>query len=110
MQYRISKCQDLLSIAPMSDSEDNKLDKDKQMIRDAIREEYKAISLYEIMSNEAENEGIKKIMLDIAKEEKVHVAELEKLLIMEDKEHEECLKDGYKEIEDKLALPQQPED
>ncbi len=38
--------------------------------------ELDAINLYEQMANMTENEKIKKILLDIAKEEKTHVGEI----------------------------------
>jgi hypothetical protein len=80
--------------------DDDKKKSDKEIIRAAIIAEYDAINLYEQLSKQAKNENIKKVLLDIAKEEKTHVGEFETLLVMLDKEHEEELKNGEKEIEE----------
>jgi len=47
-----------------------------------------------------DNENIKKILLDIAKEEKTHVGEFLTLLLKEDREQEKELKEGKKEIDE----------
>jgi len=49
-----------------------------------------------------ENENIRKILLDIAKEEKTHVGEFQSLLLIEDKEQEKELEEGKKEVREFL--------
>lgn len=71
---------------------------DKVMLRQAIIGELDAISLYEQMANSTKNAKIKEVLLDIAKEEKVHVGELEELLEKTDDEQEESLNKGRKEV------------
>ena len=46
------------------------------------------------------NENIKKILLDIAKEEKTHAGEFQALLLREDREQLEELEEGKKEVEE----------
>ena len=47
----------------------------------------------------AENPDIKKVILDIAKEEKTHVGEFQTLLLRLDKQQVEELEAGKKEVE-----------
>jgi rubrerythrin len=48
--------------------------------------ELDAINLYEQMANLARNEEIRAVLLDIAREEKIHVAMFETVLLQADKE------------------------
>lgn len=48
--------------------------------------ELDAINLYEQMAAMTGNDNIKKILLDIAREEKTHVGEFQALLLREDRE------------------------
>lgn len=63
-----------------------------------------AINLYEQMASLTENKNIRKILLDIAKEEKTHVGEFQALLLMEDKEQEKELEEGKKEVEEETGI------
>lgn len=72
---------------------------DKELLRLAIQAEYDAINLYEQMSEVTSNKKIKETMLDVAREEKVHVGEFEELLRQIDKEQEKALSDGAEEVE-----------
>lgn len=73
---------------------------DKQVLRAGIISELDAISLYEQLAEISTNENVKKVLLDIANEEKVHVGEFQKLLLELDKEQDESLTSGEKEVED----------
>ena len=73
---------------------------DKEILRAAIIAELDAINLYEQMAGITQNRNIKKLLLDIAREEKTHVGEFEAFLLMEDKEQEEEFKKGKKELEE----------
>jgi len=46
------------------------------------------------------NKNIRKILLDIAREEKTHVGEFQTLLLMEDREQKKELEEGRKEVEE----------
>ena len=72
---------------------------DKQILRLGMIAELDAISLYEQLSASAGNDDIKKVMLDIAKEEKTHVGEFEALLLKLDKGQEKENEEGKKEVE-----------
>ena len=48
----------------------------------------------------AKKDVIKKVLLDVAKEEKEHVGEFQTLLLMFDKEQVEELKEGREEVEE----------
>ena len=65
----------MLSKIPISLEETRKEDLDKEILRAAIIAELDAINLYEQMAAMAQNGDIKKILLDVAGEEKTHVGE-----------------------------------
>ncbi|MFQ6076287.1 MAG: ferritin family protein [Candidatus Bathyarchaeia archaeon] len=90
----------MLSKIPISLEKMRKEDLDKEILRAGIMAELDAISLYEQMAAMTENNNIKKILLDIAKEEKTHVGEFQALLLREDEEQEKELEEGKKEVEE----------
>ncbi len=73
---------------------------DEEILRTAIIAELDAVNLYTQMANNTKNEKLKKILLDVAKEEKTHVGEFEALLNIIDTEHKEELEVGKEEVED----------
>ena len=73
---------------------------DREILRAAMIAELDAISLYEQMADMTRNKNIRKLLLDVAREEKTHVGEFQSLLLMEDKEQEKELKEGKKEVEE----------
>jgi len=73
---------------------------DAEILRAAIIAELDAINLYEQMARITQNRNIKKLLLDVAKEEKTHVGEFQAFLLMEDKEQEKELKKGKKEVDE----------
>lgn len=77
-----------------------KEDLDKEILRAGIIAELDAVNLCEQMASVTENKNIKKILLDIAKEEKTHVGEFQALLLKEDEEQEKELEEGKKEVEE----------
>jgi rubrerythrin len=91
----------LLSRSPINLERIKKENLDKEILRAGIIAELDAINLYEQMAAMTENENIKRILLDIAKEEKTHVGEFQALLLINDKEQENELEEGKKEV-DKL--------
>jgi rubrerythrin len=72
---------------------------DKEILRAAIIAELDAINFYEQMAGITQNRNIKKLLLDIAKEEKTHAGEFQAFLLTEDKEQEKELKKGKEEVE-----------
>jgi rubrerythrin len=90
----------LLSKIPISLEKVKKENLNKEILRAAVIAELDAINLYEQMAALTEDANIKKILLDIAKEEKTHVGEFQTLLLKSDKEQEKELEEGKKEVEE----------
>ena len=81
----------------------NKVKKEKlndEVLRAAIIGELDTLNLYEQLAALTDNEDIRKVMLDIAKEEKTHVGELQTMLLRLDREQVKELKQGKKEVEE----------
>lgn len=93
----------LLSTIPIDLKNIAKEDIDKEILRAGIIAELDAINLYEQMANLAKNEDIRKILLDIAKEEKTHVGEFQALLLRFDPQQKEELEAGTEEVEEELS-------
>jgi rubrerythrin len=74
--------------------------RDIAILRLGIVAELDAANLYERLAALASNSDISKVMLDVAKEEKVHAGEFEALLERVDKEYEDAEEEGEKEVED----------
>jgi len=92
----------MLSNIPINLDEVKKEDIDKEILRVGIIAELDAVSLYEQLAANAQSEDIRKVLLDIAKEEKTHVGEFQALLLERDKEQVEELEAGKKEVEEEL--------
>jgi rubrerythrin len=73
---------------------------DKEILRAGIIAELDAINLYEQMADMTRNGDLRKVLLDIAREEKTHVGEFQTLLLMEDKEQVQELEEGKNEIQE----------
>ncbi len=93
----------MLSKIPLDLKKIAKGDLDKEILRAGIIAELDAINLYEQMAALTENKNIRKILLDIAREEKTHVGEFQTLLLKEDKELEKELEEGKKEVEEEMG-------
>lgn len=90
----------MLSKIPINLEKIKKEDLDKEILRAGVIAELDAINLYEQMAGYTQNENIRKILLDIAKEEKTHVGEFQALLLKEDAEQVKELEEGKKEVEE----------
>jgi rubrerythrin len=90
----------MLSTIPINLEKVSKEDLDKEILRIGMIAELDAVSLYEQLAAMTKNENIRKVLLDIAKEEKTHVGEFQALLLKEDKEQEIESKEGEKEVEE----------
>ena len=88
----------MLSKIPANPEKLKKEDLDKEILRAGIIAELDAINLYEQMAAMTENENIRKILLDIAREEKTHVGEFQALLLKTDKEQAKELEKGRNEV------------
>ncbi|RLE54158.1 MAG: rubrerythrin [Candidatus Methanomethylicota archaeon] len=90
----------MLSKMPIDLSKVGREDLDKEILRVGLIAELDAINLYEQMANMAGNENVRKILLDIAREEKTHVGEFLALLLKLDSEAVKELEKGKEEIEE----------
>jgi len=90
----------MLSQIPINLDKIKKGDLNKEIVRVGMIAELDAVSLYEQLAAMTENEVIKKILLDIAKEEKTHMGEFQTLLLKEDSEQVKELEEGRKEVEE----------
>ena len=90
----------MLSQIPINLEKVDKKDLDKEILRVAVIAELDAINLYEQMANLTPNENLKKVLLDIAREEKTHVGEFQTMLLEADKEQEKELAAGKAEIDE----------
>lgn len=89
----------MLSQIPIDLKKVKKKDLDCEILRVGIIAELDAVSLYEQLAAMTPNRKIKKILLDIAKEEKTHVGEFQAMLLKLDKEQVKELEKGKKEVE-----------
>ena len=78
----------------------NQEDINKEILRAGMIAELDAVSFYEQMAAKTANGDIKKVLLDIAKEEKTHVGEFEALLLEQDREQKEEQLAGKEEVEE----------
>jgi rubrerythrin len=92
----------MLSKIPIVLDKINQKDLNKQILRAAIVAELDAISLYEQMADLTENDEVRRVLLDVAKEEKTHVGEFQTLLLEQDEEQVRELEAGKKEVEEEL--------
>ncbi len=80
-----------------------KLPKDqlnREILRVGMIAELDAVNLYEQMAAMTDDRKIKKILMDIAREEKTHVGEFETMLLQLDSEQVKELEKGKKEVEE----------
>jgi len=92
----------MLSQLPVNLSQVKKKDLDCEILRAGMIAELDAINFYEQMAALTENVNIRKVILDIAKEEKTHMGEFQTLLLKVDEEQKEELREGEEEVEELL--------
>ncbi|MCJ7763778.1 MAG: hypothetical protein MUO90_01265 [Dehalococcoidales bacterium] len=90
----------MLSQIPINLDKVDPKDLDKEILRVAIIAELDAISFYEQMANMTASENIKKVLLEVAREEKTHVGEFQALLLKEDSEQENETAKGKAEVDE----------
>jgi rubrerythrin len=88
----------MLSKIPIDIEKLRKEDLDREILRAAIIAELDAINLYEQMADMSQNKNIRKLLLDVAKEEKTHVGEFQTLLLRQDPQQKDELEEGKKEF------------
>ncbi len=90
----------MLAKNPVDLGREKKFSKEEiaQAIRWAIIAELDAVNFYVQLAERIEDESVKKVFLDIAKEEKEHIGEFLELLLRIDKEQVKALESGRKEV------------
>jgi rubrerythrin len=94
----------MLSENPIKLEKVGKRNLDREILRLAIIAELDAVNLYEQLAATTENEAIRDVLLDVAREEKTHVGEFQTMLLREDEEQVEELKHGKLEVEEDLGI------
>lgn len=92
----------MFSKVPLDIAKMSKEDINKEMLRAALIAELDAINLYEQMAGMTENDEVRRVLLDVAKEEKTHIGEFQTLLLRMDKEQVEELEAGREEVDEEL--------
>ena len=92
----------MMSKIPIELGKVKKEDLDREILRAGIIAELDAINMYEQMAAMTDNQDIKKVLLDIAREEKTHMGEFQALLLKIDTEQVKELEAGKKEVTEEL--------
>ena len=90
----------MLAQSPLDLKKVKKKDLDKEILRLGMIAELDAVSLYEQLAAMTQNRGVKKVLLDIAKEEKTHLGEFQTMLLKLDSEQVKELEKGKKEVKE----------
>jgi rubrerythrin len=90
----------MLSQIPFDLSKIKPKDLDQEILRVAIIAELDAINLYEQMAALAKDADLRKVLLDIAREEKTHVGEFQTMLLRLDAEQVKEMEHAKKEIKE----------
>ena len=88
----------MLAHSPIDLKKLKKKDLDKEILRLGMIAELDAVNLYEQLAAAADSKKLKKVFLDIAREEKTHAGEFQALLLKLDKEQEKELAAAKKEV------------
>jgi rubrerythrin len=90
----------MLSQMPVDFTKVTKQNLNKEILRAAIIAELDAINLYEQMAALTDDGEIKKVLLDIAREEKTHVGEFQTMLLRLDAEQVKEMDHAKEEIKE----------
>ncbi len=93
----------MMSQIPFQPEKIKKEEIEREILRVGIIAELDAISLYEQLAALTKKDSVRKIFLDIAREEKTHVGEFQSLLLKEDLEQAEELVKGDHEVREKTG-------
>ncbi len=76
---------------------------DREILRFGLAAELDAINFYEQMAEYTDDEHIKEVLLDVAKEEKEHVGEFQTMLLEKDPQQVEEMEEGKEEVMEMLG-------
>ncbi len=107
----IKEAMDFTSISSLN-TPDKKLTDNEiaRALRLSIAAELDASHLYELIADSVENKKVQEVLRDISKEEKIHVGELSVLLGKFDKEFNDSIEEGRKEVNNKTDENKSEED
>lgn len=88
----------MLSRTPVELSKISKRELNMEILRLAIIAELDAINLYEQLAAQTNDANMKKVLLDVAGEEKTHMGEFQAMLLKIDKEQTRELDKGKEEV------------
>jgi len=88
----------MLSRIPINLEKVKDEDLNREILRAAIMAELDAINLYEQMAAMTKDQNTKRVLLEVAREEKTHVGEFQALLLAEDEQQKTELEKGQKEV------------
>ncbi|RXG34245.1 ferritin family protein [Methanohalophilus sp. WG1-DM] len=83
----------MLSEIPAILEELDSEDIDKEVLRAAIIAEFDAVNIYEQMAGLTNDDDLRAVLLDIAREEKLHIAMFQSVLLEYDQEYLEIMAD-----------------
>ncbi|MCD6529431.1 rubrerythrin [Candidatus Bathyarchaeota archaeon] len=90
----------MLSSVPVKLDRLTKKTLDSELVRIGMIAELDAVNLYEQLAATTDNEDLKRVFMDIAREEKTHFGEFQALLLKLDEDQAEELKKGREEVEE----------
>jgi len=93
----------MMSKIPLDLGNVKKEDIDREVLRVGMIAELDAVNLYEQLAAMANDKNVKKMLLDIAKEEKTHMGEFQALLLNRDKEQVKELEKGKAEVKEEVG-------
>lgn len=93
----------MLSQIPINLEKVDKDNLDREIMRVAVIAELDAVNLYEQMASLTGNENLKKVLLEVAREEKTHVGEFQAMLLKADKEQEREMAAGKAEVDELIG-------
>jgi rubrerythrin len=88
----------MLALKPIDLKKVSEKNISKQALRLGMIAELDAVNLYEQLAARTGNDRVKKVLLDVAKEEKTHVGEFQALLLRLDPEQKAELEAGKREV------------
>lgn len=92
----------MLSKIPIDLKKVSEEDIDKEILRAGIIAEIDAVNLYEQMAALTKNDNVRRVLMDVAKEEKTHIGEFQALLLRFDTQQKHELESGSKEVDKEL--------
>ena len=90
----------MLSKTPIELGRIGKKEFDKEILRIAIIAELDAINLYEQLAAQTDDVDMKKVLMDVADEEKTHFGEFQAMLLRKDEQQVTELEKAKKEVRD----------